>query len=103
MNRSDDTNRRDAGIAAYAWESLPCGCKVSACADGWRVEAEAFLCTKRHKQGAVLPRIVFDEVDHNAECIRAALRKLDAFDPDVTAANEALGFFIYKARKEASE
>lgn len=82
--------------------SLPCGCKATACDISWRIEAEAFLCEKRHKQGTVIPRIVFDEIDENAELIRNALRKLDALDPDVTAAGEALGFFIYKARKETT-
>ena len=31
--------------------SLPCGCKAVACDNGVRVEATAFSCTKRHKQG----------------------------------------------------
>ena len=35
------------------WQSLPCGCKASACDTGWRIEAEAFLCDSRHKQGQV--------------------------------------------------
>ena len=84
------------------FSSLSCGCKATACDAGWRIEAEAFLCEKRHKLGAVIPRIDFDEIDENAEHIRNALRKLDALDPDVSAAGEALGFFIYKARKEAT-
>ena len=46
-----------------------------------------------------------DDIDHNAECIRNALRKLgrfDRLDEDGTAraAGEALGFFVHKARKE---
>ena len=58
--------------------------------------------------GAVPPPIVFDEIDQNAECIREAFRALAKFDPldeygTRSAAGEALGFFIYKARKEASE
>jgi hypothetical protein len=85
------------------WESLPCGCKATACDTGWQIEAEAFLCEKRHKQGSVLPRIDFDEIDENAERIRSALRKLDALDPDRSAAGEALGFFIHKARKGTSD
>lgn len=48
------------------------------------------------------PKTEFDEIDENAERIRNALRKLDVLDPDVTAAGEALGFFIYKARKETT-
>lgn len=39
------------------WETLPCGCKAAACDKGWRIEAEAFLCTKRHKQGDTTKRI----------------------------------------------
>ena len=92
-------------LTALPLKSLPCGCKATACGTGWCIDAEAFLCTKRHKQGAVISYIVFDDIDHNAECIRNALRKLgrfDRLDEDGTAraAGEALGFFVHKARKE---
>ena len=91
---------------ASLWDALPCGCRATACDNGaYRIEAEAFLCQRGHKQGTV---VVFDDIDHNAECIREALRMLGRFDPldeygTARAASEALGFFVYKARKEASE
>lgn len=36
-------------------DSLPCGCKATACDKGWRVEAVSFLCDA-HKQGDVVTR-----------------------------------------------
>jgi hypothetical protein len=41
-----------------------------------------------------VPAINFTAVDHAAECIREALRKLPVLDPDVTAANEGLGALL---------
>ena len=40
------------------FEALPCGCKATACDNGvYTIEAEAFTCTKRHKQGDTCKRI----------------------------------------------
>lgn len=100
LYRHADLQRLHKRVAFALGEEVPAGPVTSRLLD--RPDAvNGDLFQKRHKQGAVIPRIAFDEIDENAERIRTALRKLDALDPDVSAAGEALGFFIHKARKDA--